>query len=117
LAIADHTSSPDFFLVRTKGILTYMEYGSGDHRLSGAKMIYLDSGILLKVIDSLVIDYIVALTSSLNAFIQKTNVIADTVNGTSTFYRQIGFIMHNKSPDKFARKIREGLTDCQRLIK
>ena len=85
-AITGNTSTPDFFLVRTKGILPYMEYGPGDDRLGGAKMTYLDSGILLKVIDSLGTDYIVSLTSSLHAFIQKASVMPDTVTKVKSHY-------------------------------
>jgi N-acetylmuramoyl-L-alanine amidase len=68
----------NYFLARTRGSLSYIEYGPGDDRLGGAKMTYLDSGILLKVIDSLGTDYIVSLSSTLHAFIQKSSVQKDT---------------------------------------
>ena len=67
-------------MARTKGTMPYIEYGPGDDRLGGAKMTYLDTGILLKVIDSLGTDYIIALSSSLHAFIQKTSVQKDTLS-------------------------------------
>jgi N-acetylmuramoyl-L-alanine amidase len=61
-------------MARTKGLLPFLEYGPGDDRLGGAKMTYLDSGILVKVVDSLNSDYIIALTDNLKAFIAKSSV-------------------------------------------
>lgn len=75
-----------FFMARTKGTMPYIEYGPGDDRLGGAKMTYLDTGILLKVIDSLGTDYIIALSSSLHAFIQKTSVQKDTLSAHLEHY-------------------------------
>ncbi len=37
------------FLGRTVGELPYLEYGTGDDRLGGAKMTYLDTAVLIKV--------------------------------------------------------------------
>lgn len=65
---------PTFKMARTKGGLPFLEYGPGDDRLGGAKMTYLDSGILVKVVDSLNSDYIIALTDNLKAFIAKSSV-------------------------------------------
>ena len=42
---------PNSFFVRTTG-WPFLEYGPGDDRLGGAKMTFLDTNILLKVIDS-----------------------------------------------------------------
>jgi len=64
---------------RTTGRLPFLEYGPGDDRLGGAKMTYLDSLVLLKVVDSLNSDYIVQLSASHRAFIPKENVL--WVNG------------------------------------
>jgi N-acetylmuramoyl-L-alanine amidase len=79
-------STSDFFFARTKGLLPYVEYGPGDDRLGGAKMTYLDSGILLKVIDSLGSDYIIELTNSLHAFIQKSSTVPDTPRNHPAHY-------------------------------
>ncbi|MEY3433020.1 MAG: hypothetical protein RL131_956 [Bacteroidota bacterium] len=59
---------------RTTGQLPYLEYGPGDDRLGGAKMTYIDSGVLVRVVDSLETDYIIELASSLQAFIAKQSV-------------------------------------------
>ncbi len=85
-AHAQTKSAPEFFFARTKGLLPYVEYGPGDDRLGGAKMTYLDSGILLKVIDSLGSDYIIELTNSLHAFIQKSSTVPDTARNHPAHY-------------------------------
>lgn len=63
-----------FRMGKTTGKLPYMEYGPGDDRLGGAKMTYLDSNILVTVIDSLNTDYIIRLSQNHKAFIPKENV-------------------------------------------
>lgn len=67
-------SSAQVFLVQTIGKLPFLEYGPGDDRLGGAKMTYLDSGVVLKVIDSLDKDFIVQLARNRTAFIAKEHV-------------------------------------------
>jgi N-acetylmuramoyl-L-alanine amidase len=62
------------FLVKTAGQLPFLEYGLGDDRLGGAKMTYLDSNIVLKVIDSSLTDYKVQLSKNHSAYIAKENV-------------------------------------------
>ena len=55
-------NTQQFFFGRTTGKLPFLEYGIGDDRLGGAKMTYLDSNILVKVIDSFKTDYKVQLS-------------------------------------------------------
>ena len=64
---------------KTKGSLPFLKYGPGIDRLGGAKMTYLDTAIVLYVVDSLRDDYIVRLSGNHKAFIPKENVsfIAD----------------------------------------
>ena len=65
---------PPGFTVRTTGSLPFLEYGPGDDRLGGAKMTYLDSQVLLKVVDSLGGDYIVRLSDRHRAYVSKSSV-------------------------------------------
>ena len=65
---------PSYQMVRTKGALAYLEYGLGDDRLGGAKMGYLDSNVLLKVVDSINSDYKVQMSSRHAAYIPKIAV-------------------------------------------
>lgn len=65
---------PTFRWAKTTGRLPFLEFGPGDDRLGGAKMTYLDSLVLLKVVDSLNGDYIVQLSDNHRAFISRENV-------------------------------------------
>ena len=58
----------------TQGPLPFLKYGPGTDRLGGAKMTYLDTAVVLQVVDSLKDDYIVRLSKNHQAFIQKENV-------------------------------------------
>lgn len=66
------------FYGRTTGPLPYLEYGLGDDRLGGAKMTYLDTGILVKVVDSVQADYKVQLSANHFAWLPKQNFKRDT---------------------------------------
>jgi len=73
-----HTAAQDstnkYFLARTTGKLSFLKYGLGEDRLGGAKMTFLDSNIILKVIDSFGIDYKVQLSKYHTAYIDKQSV-------------------------------------------
>lgn len=66
------------FYGRTTGPLPYLEYGLGDDRLGGAKMGYLDTMIMVKVVDSIGIDYKVQLSKSHHAWLPKSNFRKDS---------------------------------------
>src|SRR5580698_3832733 len=68
-------SQDSVLLVRTTGKLPFIEYGIGDDRLGGAKMTYLDSNILLKVVDSFKSDYKVQLSKYHSGYVAKESVI------------------------------------------
>src|SRR5690242_20239966 len=62
----------------TTGQLPFLEYGLGDDRLGGAKMTYLDSNVLIKVVDSFTTDYKVQLSNNHFAYLTKQSFKADT---------------------------------------
>jgi len=64
-----------FFFGRTTGRLPFLEYGTGDDRLGGAKMTYLDTNILVRVVDSFKTDYKIQLSKNHSAYIDKQSVI------------------------------------------
>jgi len=66
--------TPGFLYVRTCDSLPFLKYGLGEDRLGGAKMTYLDSNIILKVVDSFKTDYKVQLSQLHSAYIDKSNV-------------------------------------------
>ena len=71
---------------RTTGLLPYLEYGLGDDRLGGAKMTYLDTNILVKVVDSTKDDYKIQLSQFHFAYLPKQNFKADTSTLVQPFY-------------------------------
>jgi len=71
---------------KTKGSLPYLEYGLGIDRLGGAKMTFLDTGILVKVIDSTILNYKVLLSNNHLAWLPKINFKSDTTLKTSSYY-------------------------------
>ena len=60
------------FYGRTTGRLPYLAYGLGEDRLGGAKMTYLDSNVLVKVVDSNRGDYKVQLSAQHAAYLPKS---------------------------------------------
>ena len=75
-----------FLTGKTTGPLPYLEYGLGDDRLGGAKMTYLDTGIVIKVVDSINNEYKVQLSKYHEAWLPKTNFVADTSVKIKPYY-------------------------------
>ncbi len=67
-----------FISGRTSGPLPYLEYGLGDDRLGGAKMGYLDTAILVRVVDSVKDDYKIQLSRDHYAWLPRTAFTPDT---------------------------------------
>jgi N-acetylmuramoyl-L-alanine amidase len=63
------------WLARTTGQLPFMEYGIGDDRLGGAKIGYLDSDIVVRIVDSFSTDYKVRLSAYHSAYIAKSSLV------------------------------------------
>jgi N-acetylmuramoyl-L-alanine amidase len=68
-------SQDSVWWARTTGKYPFMEYGIGDDRLGGAKLQFLDSNVLVKIVDSFNTDYKVQLSASHAAYIAKTSVV------------------------------------------
>ncbi len=68
-------NTQSFFFARTIGAFPFLEYGIGEDRLGGAKMTFLDSNILVKVVDSFKTKYKVQLSKNHSAYVDKKNVI------------------------------------------
>jgi N-acetylmuramoyl-L-alanine amidase len=66
--------NPEYFYVRTTDSLPFLNYGLGEDRLGGAKMTFLDSNVVLKVVDSVQDNYKVQLSKYHLAFIEKKHV-------------------------------------------
>ena len=73
-------------LGRTTGQLPFLEYGLGSDRLGGAKMTYLDTNVLVKVIDSTTDDYKVRLSAQHVAYLPKTAFKIDSAARQKPYY-------------------------------
>jgi N-acetylmuramoyl-L-alanine amidase len=83
LVASGQDSIPSY--IRTSGKLPQLGYSSGEDRLGSAKMGYIDTNIVLKVLDTLRNLYKVELSSSHYAFIEKnyTQPAGDTILKTA----------------------------------
>jgi N-acetylmuramoyl-L-alanine amidase len=63
---------------KTTGPLPFLKYGLGDDRLGGAKIGFLDSNIVMKVVDSVKDDYKVQLSTYHYAWLPKMNFKEDS---------------------------------------
>ncbi len=71
---------------RTTGDWPYLEYGLGEDRLGGAKIGYLDSNILIRVVDSTITNYKVQLSKAHFAYLQKSSFKKDTSARVQPYY-------------------------------
>src|SRR6478672_8790633 len=71
---------------RTKGPLPFLEYGLGDDRLGGAKMTFLDTNVLIKVVDSVNTDYKVQLSRNHFAYLAKQSFTSDSAAKIQPYY-------------------------------
>ena len=75
-----------FWYGRSTGKLPEIGYSLGEDRLGSAKMGYIDTGIILKIIDSADKRYKIQLSKYHSAYIAKADVIKDSVFKEKPFY-------------------------------
>ncbi len=83
--------SPVFRMYKTFGPIPFLEYGLGDDRLGGAKMGYLDTNILVRVVDSVNSDYKVQLSKNHFAYIPKASCMELPLVGGKPYYLSSSF--------------------------
>lgn len=82
---------------RTTGLLPYLEYGLGSDRLGGAKLTYLDTNIVVKVIDSSIGTYKIQLSKDHLAYLPKTNFQKDTTIKIKPYYLTNSWMVNGDS--------------------
>lgn len=70
----------------TTGPQPYLEYGFGYDRLGGAKITYLDTGVVVKVVDSTAVNYKVQLSKDHVAFLPKNSFRRDSSIKAASYY-------------------------------
>ena len=76
----------NFLAGKTTGNLPFLEFGLGEDRLGGAKMTYLDTSVLIKVVDSTIINYKVQLSGNHFAWLAKTSFVKDSTRIIQPYY-------------------------------
>ncbi|HEY2720803.1 MAG TPA: N-acetylmuramoyl-L-alanine amidase [Chitinophagaceae bacterium] len=71
---------------KTTGPLPFLKYGLGDDRLGGAKLGFVDSNVVVKVVDSAKDDYKVQLSNYHSAWLPKVNFKADSSAHLRPYY-------------------------------
>jgi len=71
---------------KTTGPLPFLEYGLGDDRLGGAKMTFLDTNVVVRVVDSVKDDYKVHLSAYHFAWLPKSSFQRDTAIHLQPYY-------------------------------
>ncbi|OIR05459.1 N-acetylmuramoyl-L-alanine amidase AmiC precursor [mine drainage metagenome] len=83
-----------YWLGRSTGKLPSLAYGMGDDRLGGAKMGYVDTNIVFKIIDSTKEMYVVQLSKNHTAFIDKAHIVRDSTIKEKPFYLSNSWKVH-----------------------
>ncbi len=84
-------------MYKTFGPVPFLEYGLGDDRLGGAKMGYLDSNILLRVVDSVDTDYKVRLSRNHYAYVAKSGCLEMPLVAGRAYYLSSSFKVYGDS--------------------
>lgn len=80
-----------FYFARTTGRLAMLAYSTGEDRTGSAKLGYLDTSVLLKIVDSTKDLYQVQLSKSHNVYISKYDTRKDTSTLPQTSYLTSSF--------------------------
>lgn len=88
--IAQNNTNNFVYYGRTTGKLPAFSYGLGEDRLGGAKMGYIDSNVLLKIVDSSKDMYTVQLSKFHSALIEKSYVKPDSSSPIKKPYHLTG---------------------------
>lgn len=79
-------SHSNILVGKTTGQLPFLEYGLGDDRLGGAKMTYLDSNIVFRIVDSVKDDYKVKLSTNHYGWLAKASFKQDSSVHIQPYY-------------------------------
>ena len=90
-------NSKVFWLGKSTGKLPALMYGLGEDRLGGAKLGYIDTTILLRIVDSTKDLYSVQLSKQHSAYIEKAFVKPDTSAVLKPFYLTTSYLAKGDS--------------------
>lgn len=76
----------NFLMGKTTGSMPSLEYGLGYDRLGAAKITFLDTNVVMKIVDSTLNNYKVQLSKDHFAYLQKSNFKKDTTIKIQPYY-------------------------------
>jgi N-acetylmuramoyl-L-alanine amidase len=79
-------NSKPLLVGKTAGKLPYLKYGLGEDRLGGAKMGFVDTNVVMKVVDSSLEDYKVQLSAYHYAYLPKASFLKDSSVHLKPYY-------------------------------
>ncbi len=95
--VSAQNNSKVFWLGKSTGKLPALMYGLGEDRLGGAKLGYIDTTILLRIVDSTKDLYSVQLSKQHSAYIEKAFVKPDTSTVLKPFYLTTSYLAKGDS--------------------
>ena len=90
-------NSTNFWMGKSTGKLPALLYGLGDDRLGGTKMGYIDSNVLLRIVDSTKEFYTIQLSKWHHAYIEKGYIRHDSIFPTKPYYLTSSFMVKGDS--------------------
>src|SRR5687768_16077366 len=92
-SFAQNRQGVNWIAGKTTGAQPYLEYGLGADRLGGAKMTYLDTGVVVKVVDSTAGNYKVQLSHLHVGYLPKNNFKKDNSIRVQPYYLSNSFVI------------------------
>jgi N-acetylmuramoyl-L-alanine amidase len=82
---------------KTTGSSPYLEYGLGTDRLGGAKIGFLDTGVVVKAVDSTIVNYKIQLSKNHFAYLAKSNFKKDITIKQPDYYLTASLLINGDS--------------------
>ena len=95
------TPKNNFIAGKTTGNMPSLEYGLGYDRLGAAKITFLDTNVVMKVVDSTLNNYKVQLSKDHFAYLQKPNFKKDTTIKIQPYYLTASILANGDDKNDF----------------
>ncbi|MEO6613034.1 MAG: N-acetylmuramoyl-L-alanine amidase [Chitinophagaceae bacterium] len=96
-AASSQNRTNNFIAGKTTGALPYLEYGLGSDRLGGAKIGYLDTSVVVKVVDSSIGNYRIQLSQNHFAYLPRNNFKKDSLVKIQPYYLTNSWMVNGDS--------------------
>lgn len=91
----------NFLTGKTTGSMPSLEYGLGYDRLGAAKITFLDTGVVVKVVDSTIVNYKVQLSKNHFAYLLKSNFKKDSTIKFQPYYLTASILANGNDTNDF----------------